>query len=138
MIKGLDYLLGSVFPKSKSHEIIYDRAYWERGKIIISGMHLLEEDLDVNIDRLEVEFHFHFRKCFFEPHLKMIHPQIRFLKTDSEIHSVNILGALIPTNSYALKLNVESGVLQVDSQRLYFSFKSHPDLQKNWRALCDT
>lgn len=130
LIKGLDYLLGSVFPKSKSHKIVYDRAYWEGSRVIISGMHLLEEDLDVNIDRVEVEFHFNFRKCFFEPHLKMIHPQIRILSTDSEVHSVNILGALIPTKAYCLKLNVQSGVVQIDTQRLYFSFKSKEEKQQ--------
>ncbi|HSX04753.1 MAG TPA: hypothetical protein VLG76_08510 [Rhabdochlamydiaceae bacterium] len=131
LLKSVDIALQSMFPKSKTHKIIYEKANWEGSHVVVSGLHLTEDDLDVVIDQLEMDFHFSIKKLFFQPHLKLVHPQIRILNTQpSESHSANVLGAFLPTAHFCLKTDVQSGVLQVDNQRLYFSFQSKEEKEE--------
>lgn len=123
MIFGFNIFLKGQFAKPITCESIR----WENGKIVARGLTLADDHFHLTMDQLEVVCHFSLAHVYFEPHLNCIHPELTFVGQPQSSPAFS-LASLIPGRFFGVKLEVQNGVLQLNTQdreqRLYFTFKS--------------
>lgn len=114
-------------PLSKEGKVQYDTVSWQEDRLVITGFKLAREDAKLTVDRIEMQVENSFFPLYFESHLLLVHPEL-ILQIDHLSSDPIPLGILFPTEHFALKLEMQNGVLELDSvekkDRLYFSFKS--------------
>jgi hypothetical protein len=122
MVFGFNLFLKRQFAKPISCESVH----WEDGKIIAKGLSFADDDFHLTMDQLEVECNFSFSHLYFEPHLNCIHPELTFVHRSQSSPAFS-LASLVPSRFFGIQLEVQNGVLQLNTQdqeqRLYFTFK---------------
>lgn len=123
LLSSLSFLLSFFLPKGV---LTSDRIEWRQGQLVLSGVHLTSQAMQLTADQLCVSIKGSLFPLHLEPHVTLVHPQVRLCDAGPSRHFPG-WGALLPSSRGRLILDVQQGVLLFDSPsipRLYFSFAS--------------
>ena len=122
LVLGVKTALNALMPTTQGHRLTYDALSWHEDKLVLTGLHRQEESYDATLDRAEIDFEWHLSAPFIEAKMKLIHPQINLHKDKLLQGAMSPVAVLFPSKFYNVKLDVQNGVIQLDSERFYFAF----------------
>lgn len=145
ILKSLERLLLSAFPKDGQTTLHYEKAVWKNGQLNLIGVRLQHPKQSLTLDAVQLKVGLNLKGFALTPHLNLVHPELKF-KT-SEIDLTRFLTAFVPSKHYLVKVDVSNGVLELENQRFYFAFAedclnlsldpsllSHPFLQARFQS----
>lgn len=125
LIYSFDLFLKRQVAQYFSQPLSYENIRWEGNKIVITGLTISDDYVHLNVDKFEVDWKIFWTDLYFEPHFEFIHPEITLIP--QEENTFFPFAALVPDKYMGIKVNVQNGVLQLNTpqtqERLYFSFK---------------
>ncbi|NGX45161.1 MAG: hypothetical protein K940chlam2_00304 [Chlamydiae bacterium] len=125
-VKGVEWALSRALPSDGSHDLHYETAQFDHGRLVVRGLQLVEENFSFLIDETEVTFDFDLKQLRILGHVQLNHPMINLGQT-STFSNKTFSTLLIPSKRLSLSVEAKGGILEIGGGRYYFQMHSSGD-----------
>lgn len=122
-VKGVEWALSRALPLNSEHQLHYESAHFDQGRLIVRGLQLVEDNISFLVDEAEITMELDLPHFRFLGHAQLSHPQVS-VKNRGKFPLETLAKAITLKKRFSMSAEASGGVLQMGEQRYFFQLST--------------